>query len=50
MTLRHWPLAEQPREKLLARGASSLSDGELLAVFLGHGCQGLDAVAVARQL
>ncbi|MBN8444692.1 MAG: DNA repair protein RadC [Gammaproteobacteria bacterium] len=50
MTLRHWPLAEQPREKLLARGASSLSDGELLAVFLGHGCQGLDAVALARQL
>jgi len=50
MTIKHWPAAEQPREKLLSYGAGALSDGELLAIFLGHGCAGLDAVAMSRQL
>ncbi len=42
--------AERPREKLLARGAGSLSDAELLAIFLGSGLRGRDAVATAREL
>lgn len=50
MTIKQWPTAEQPREKLLSYGAGALSDGELLAIFLGHGCAGLDAVAMSRQL
>ena len=32
MGIRDWPAAERPREKLLERGAGSLSDAELLAV------------------
>ncbi len=50
MHIRDWPVSERPREKLLARGAVVLSDAELLAIFLGSGLRGLDAVATARQL
>ena len=34
MAITDWPLAERPREKLLAQGVSALSDAELLAVFV----------------
>jgi DNA repair protein RadC len=51
MSIRDWPVNERPREKLLANGAQSLSDAELLAVLLGgSGRPGLDAVAMAREL
>lgn len=50
MHIRDWPASERPREKLLARGAAALSDAELLAIFLGSGLRGQDAVATARAL
>lgn len=50
MTIRDWPIDERPREKLLARGASALSDAELLAVFLGSGLRGQSAVDLGRAL
>ncbi len=50
MHIRDWPANERPREKLLAGGAGALSDAELLAIFLGSGTAGRDAVASARQL
>jgi DNA repair protein RadC len=50
MHIRDWPETERPREKLLQRGAAVLSDAELLAIFLGSGLQGSDAVASARNL
>lgn len=50
MAITDWPLAERPREKLLARGPQSLSDAELLAIFLRTGLPGLTAVDLARQL
>ena len=50
MHIRDWPSTERPREKLLARGPGSLSDAELLAIFLGSGTAGRDAVASARAL
>lgn len=50
MRIRDWPGHERPREKLMARGAGVLSDAELLAIFLGSGLRGQDAVATARQL
>jgi len=49
-TIRHWPAQERPREKLLSRGPESLTDAELLAVFLGSGTRGRSAVDVARAL
>jgi DNA repair protein RadC len=50
MDIRDWPAEERPREKLLARGAAALSDAELIALFLGSGLRGQDAVATARAL
>lgn len=50
MAITDWPEGERPREKLLARGAASLSDAELLAIFLRVGVPGKSAVDLARDL
>lgn len=50
MSIKDWPEGERPREKLLERGASVLSDAELLAVLLRIGTQGMSAVDLARSL
>ncbi|MCK7592535.1 RadC family protein [Pseudomarimonas salicorniae] len=50
MSIKHWPAQERPREKLAGRGAQALSDAELLAIFLGSGVRGEDAVSRARRL
>ena len=48
MAIRDWPQTERPREKLLHHGASSLSDAELLAIFIQTGTAGHSAIEVAR--
>lgn len=50
MSISEWPRQERPREKLQARGASSLSDAELLAIFLRTGVPGKSALDLARGL
>ncbi len=50
MHIRDWPSSERPREKLLAHGPERLSDAELLAIFLGSGLRGMDAVESSRGL
>jgi len=50
MRIRDWPTEERPREKLVARGPAALSDAELLALLLGSGLRGQDAVTTARAL
>jgi DNA repair protein RadC len=50
MAISDWPAGERPREKLLTRGARSLSDAELLAIFLRTGVRGVTAVDMARDL
>lgn len=50
MSIINWPLAERPREKLLNKGATALSDAELLAVFLRTGIRGKTAVDLGREL
>ncbi|MGH8326321.1 MAG: RadC family protein [Steroidobacteraceae bacterium] len=50
LTIREWPEAERPREKLLKRGPHALSDAELLALLLGSGIPGCSAVSMARSL
>ena len=50
MSIKEWPEAERPREKLLRRGAGALSDAELLAIFLRTGVAGCSAVELARRL
>jgi len=48
--IKEWPKEERPREKLLSRGAQTLSDAELLALFIGSGTGGITAVDVAKRL
>ncbi len=50
MGIASWPPGERPREKLLERGAASLSDAELLAIFLRVGARGRTAVDLGREL
>ncbi len=50
MTITLLPVSEQPREKLLNKGPESLSDAELLAIFLRTGFKGCSAVELARRM
>jgi DNA repair protein RadC len=50
MSMAQWPPSERPRERLLAQGAASLSDAELVALFLGTGVRGKSALDLAREL
>ena len=50
MSIRHWPQSERPREKLLTQGSDKLSNAELLAVLLGSGTKGKDAITLGREL
>lgn len=48
--LKKWPKSERPREKLLKNGAKTLSDSELLAIFLRTGIKGRSVLEIARDL
>ncbi|ENM5779388.1 DNA repair protein RadC [Vibrio mimicus] len=50
MNLKDLPVESMPREKLLQRGPQSLSDAELLAIFLRTGTQGMNVLALADLL
>jgi len=50
VTLKNWPSSERPRERLLSLGSASLSDAELLAIFLRTGVKGCNVVDLSRNL
>jgi DNA repair protein RadC len=50
MSIKDLPLEERPREKLLNHGATTLSDAELLAIFLRTGSAGKPVMTLAREL
>ena len=50
MRIKDWPASERPREKLLERGARSLSDAELLSILIRTGSPGHTAVDLARHM
>jgi len=50
MAIQRWPVGERPRERLYYHGAEALADAELLALQLGSGRRGQDAVHVAREM
>ena len=50
MKITEWPKQERPREKLLAQGANTLSDSELLAIFLRTGVKDCSVIDLARSL
>ncbi len=49
-SIRNWPKSERPRETLLDKGPTAVSDAGLIAILLRVGSQGEDAVALARRL
>ncbi len=48
--IRHWSEDDRPREKLLLKGKSSLSDAELLAILIGSGSRNETAVGLSRRI
>ncbi|GAA4358369.1 RadC family protein [Kangiella marina] len=50
MKIMEWPQQERPRERLLKQGAASLSDAELLAIFLRTGTKNRNVVDLSRHL
>ena len=50
MSIQQWAEEDRPREKMLLKGRSALSDAELIAVLLGSGMANKSAVDLARQV
>jgi len=50
MSIKDWPTEQRPRERLIEHGPESLSDAELLAIFLRSGLPGLDVVQLSLNL
>src|SRR3954464_4541351 len=50
MKITDWPLSDRPRERLLEKGADTLSDAELVAVLLRSGVRGKSAVDLGLEL
>lgn len=48
--IRDLPRGDRPRERMMMHGPGTLSDAELLAVILGSGVPGQNAIQLARQL
>ena len=49
-SIKEWAPDDQPREKMIAKGKTALSNAELLAILLRIGKEGMSAVDVARAL
>jgi DNA repair protein RadC len=50
LKIKSWSPEDRPREKLLLKGTSSLSDAELIAILIGSGTPSLSAVDVAKKV
>ncbi len=50
MNIKSWSPEDRPREKLLLKGTSALSDAELIAILIGSGTAHLSAVDVAKKV
>lgn len=50
MVLKDIPAGARPREKLLANGAASLADAELIALLLRTGLKGISVLQLAQQM
>ena len=49
-SIKNWAIDDRPREKLLAKGATALSNSELLAILLNNGSRNKSAVELAREI
>jgi DNA repair protein RadC len=50
MKITEWAESDRPREKLLEKGSSALSDAELIAILIGSGTVSMSAVDLSREI
>ncbi|ROT47307.1 RadC family protein [Candidatus Cardinium hertigii] len=50
LKIQDWAEEDRPREKLLKKGVSSLTDAELLAVLIGSGTRDISVVVLAQHI
>ena len=50
LKIKSWSPEDRPREKLLLKGTSVLSDAELIAILLGSGTPTMSAVELAKRI
>ncbi len=50
LNIKDWSPEDRPREKMLLKGTSSLSDAELIAILIGSGTANASAVEVAKKV
>lgn len=50
ISIKNWSEDERPREKMLQKGAASLSDAELLGILIATGTRERSAIALARDV
>ena len=50
LNIKNWSPEDRPREKMLLKGTSALSDAELLAILIGSGTNTMSAVDVAKHV
>ncbi|MDC0177066.1 DNA repair protein RadC [Polaribacter sp.] len=50
LTIKSWAIDDRPREKLVAKGKSALSDAELIAILIGSGNREESAVALSKRM
>ena len=48
--IRHWSEDDRPREKLMSKGKSALSDAELIAILIGSGSRNETAVGLSQRI
>jgi len=50
LSIKEWSLEDRPREKLLSKGISTLSDAELIAIIIGSGNKDESAVELSKRI
>ena len=50
LSIKSWAEEDRPREKLLLKGKSALSDAELIAILIGSGSRRQSAVELSRKI
>jgi DNA repair protein RadC len=49
-SIKYWAEDDQPREKLMLKGKSALSDAELIAILIGSGSRNESAVELSKRI
>jgi len=50
LTIKEWALDDRPREKMMSKGVSALSDAELMAILIGSGTKNETAVGISQRI